>query len=174
MLYLGGYLLMANVRQEELVPVFAAARKAGARTVLDVVTPGPGDYPIAPDLVVEVDIHHDSRDNYPIYATLGVSEIWRYDGAAATIHYLKGNDYIEVEIVRSLLELHGVDDPIGPFQVNIAEERFLRLDADGGLHVSVTLSEPLHGGGGPGHADAAQSWTIEYVELEVVGRTTAK
>jgi sugar/nucleoside kinase (ribokinase family) len=43
-LYLGGYLLMANVRQDELVPVFAAARQAGARTVLDVVTPGPADY----------------------------------------------------------------------------------------------------------------------------------
>ena len=43
-LYLGGYLLMPNVRQEELVPVFAAARKAGAKTVLDVATPGPGDY----------------------------------------------------------------------------------------------------------------------------------
>ena len=43
-LYLGGYFLMANVRQDELIPVFAAARKAGARTVLDVVTPGPADY----------------------------------------------------------------------------------------------------------------------------------
>jgi len=43
-LYLGGYLLMANVRQDELIPVFAAARNAGARTVLDVVTPGPADY----------------------------------------------------------------------------------------------------------------------------------
>jgi sugar/nucleoside kinase (ribokinase family) len=43
-LYLGGYLLMANVRQDELIPVFAAARRAGARTVLDVVTPGPAEY----------------------------------------------------------------------------------------------------------------------------------
>jgi sugar/nucleoside kinase (ribokinase family) len=43
-LYLGGYLLMSRVVQEELIPVFAAARRAGARTVLDVVTPGPGDY----------------------------------------------------------------------------------------------------------------------------------
>ena len=43
-LYLGGYLLMGNLRQEELLPVFAAARKAGAKTVLDVVTPGPADY----------------------------------------------------------------------------------------------------------------------------------
>ncbi|HEV3204370.1 MAG TPA: carbohydrate kinase family protein [Gemmataceae bacterium] len=43
-LYLGGYLLMPNLQQEELVSVFAAARQAGAKTVLDVATPGPADY----------------------------------------------------------------------------------------------------------------------------------
>jgi sugar/nucleoside kinase (ribokinase family) len=43
-LYVGGYLLMPRVRQEELIPVFAAARRAGVRTVLDLATPGPGDY----------------------------------------------------------------------------------------------------------------------------------
>jgi sugar/nucleoside kinase (ribokinase family) len=43
-LYLGGYLLMGGVQQDELVPVFAAARRAGAKTVLDVVTPGRADY----------------------------------------------------------------------------------------------------------------------------------
>ena len=43
-LYLGGYLLMPRVVQEELVPVFAAARQGGAKTVLDVATPGKADY----------------------------------------------------------------------------------------------------------------------------------
>jgi sugar/nucleoside kinase (ribokinase family) len=43
-LYLGGYLLMQGVLQEELLGVFAAARQAGVKTVLDVVTPGPADY----------------------------------------------------------------------------------------------------------------------------------
>jgi sugar/nucleoside kinase (ribokinase family) len=42
-LYLGGYLLMGGVNADELIPVFAAARRAGARTVLDVVTPGSAD-----------------------------------------------------------------------------------------------------------------------------------
>jgi len=42
-LYLGGYLLMREVQADELVPVFAAARRAGAKTVLDVVTPGMAD-----------------------------------------------------------------------------------------------------------------------------------
>ncbi len=43
-LYLGGYLLMPNLRQEELVPVFAAARAKGVKTVLDVAIPRPGEY----------------------------------------------------------------------------------------------------------------------------------
>jgi sugar/nucleoside kinase (ribokinase family) len=42
--YLGGYLIMPKVRADELAEVFATARRAGVRTVLDVVTPGPGDY----------------------------------------------------------------------------------------------------------------------------------
>ncbi|MHB1421709.1 MAG: carbohydrate kinase family protein [Gemmataceae bacterium] len=43
-LYLGGYLLMDGVQADELVPVFAAARRAGAKTMLDVVIPRPADY----------------------------------------------------------------------------------------------------------------------------------
>jgi sugar/nucleoside kinase (ribokinase family) len=56
-LYLGGYLLMKNVLAGELVPVFAAARRAGARTVLDVVTPGPADYlPPLAEILPQVDV----------------------------------------------------------------------------------------------------------------------
>jgi sugar/nucleoside kinase (ribokinase family) len=43
-LYLGGYLLMPNMDQEELVPVFAEAQKNGVKTLLDVATPGPDEY----------------------------------------------------------------------------------------------------------------------------------
>jgi sugar/nucleoside kinase (ribokinase family) len=43
-LYVGGYLLMPGMRQEELIPVFAAARARGVQTVLDVAIPGPGEY----------------------------------------------------------------------------------------------------------------------------------
>ena len=43
-LYVGGYLLMPNMHQDELVPVFAEARAKGVKTVLDVATPGPADY----------------------------------------------------------------------------------------------------------------------------------
>lgn len=59
-----------------------------------------------PDIVVEVDIYHDSTDNDPIYAALGVSEIWRYDGWEATILHLRGhlqgNGYVEAEASNSL------------------------------------------------------------------------
>jgi Uma2 family endonuclease len=50
-----------------------------------------------PDIVVEVDIHHDSMDKFPIYAALGVTEIWRYDGKHLAIHRLEGDEYVSVE-----------------------------------------------------------------------------
>src|SRR5204862_36194 len=43
-LYLGGYLVMPGVKQDDLVPVFAAARARGVTTVLDIVVPARGDY----------------------------------------------------------------------------------------------------------------------------------
>jgi Uma2 family endonuclease len=39
-----------------------------------------------PDIAVEIDVHHDSRSKFPIYAALDVPEIWRYDGQAMTIY----------------------------------------------------------------------------------------
>ena len=57
MLYLGGYLLMSEVRPDELRAVFAAARRAGAKTVLDVVTPGrPTTCPRLEAVLPEVDV----------------------------------------------------------------------------------------------------------------------
>jgi sugar/nucleoside kinase (ribokinase family) len=56
-LYLGGYLLMPRMVQEELVPVFARARQKGVKTVLDVATPGPADYlPRLEKLLSHVDV----------------------------------------------------------------------------------------------------------------------
>jgi len=49
----------------------------------------------APDLVVEVDITSPSLDKFPIYARLGVREVWRYDGARASIFVLEGREYAE-------------------------------------------------------------------------------
>lgn len=60
-----------------------------------------------PDVVVEVDIHHDSRDKFSIYAALGVPEIWRYDGQELTIHSLQEDQYIKVERSLALPMLSG-------------------------------------------------------------------
>jgi sugar/nucleoside kinase (ribokinase family) len=43
-LYVGGYLLMPNLRRDDLAHVFAVARRAGIKTVLDVAIPGPAEY----------------------------------------------------------------------------------------------------------------------------------
>ncbi|MER3417342.1 MAG: carbohydrate kinase family protein [Gemmataceae bacterium] len=43
-LYVGGYLIMPGLEQEGLREIFARARQAGVQIVLDVATPGPGDY----------------------------------------------------------------------------------------------------------------------------------
>jgi hypothetical protein len=56
--------------------------------------------------------------------------------------------------------------------VEITDERLLRPDPGGGLHVSVNLGDPVQGGDRrPGEIRRPEGWTIEYVELEVTGRT---
>ncbi|MCY7377623.1 MAG: Uma2 family endonuclease [Pyrinomonadaceae bacterium] len=51
----------------------------------------------APDVAVEIDLHHESLYKFPIYAALGVSEIWRYDGRKLEIHHLENGKYITEE-----------------------------------------------------------------------------
>lgn len=43
-LYVGGYFAMPGLVEEELAPIFETCQKAGVKTVLDVVVPGPGEY----------------------------------------------------------------------------------------------------------------------------------
>lgn len=42
-----------------------------------------------PDLVVEIDITSSSLDKRPIYAALGVPELWRYDGQKLEVYLLQ-------------------------------------------------------------------------------------
>lgn len=46
-----------------------------------------------PDLVIEVDITHDSVNKFPLVAALGVPEVWRYDGSRVSIHLLRNARY---------------------------------------------------------------------------------
>ncbi len=50
-----------------------------------------------PDLVVEIDITHTDIDKLQLYATLGVSEFWRYNGRLWRIYQLQSGQYQEVE-----------------------------------------------------------------------------
>ena len=52
---------------------------------------------VPPDIVVEVDIHHDSLDKFAIYSAFGVPEFWLYDSKKLTIYQLEGENYEEVE-----------------------------------------------------------------------------
>ena len=47
-----------------------------------------------PDVAVEIDLHHQSISKFPIYAALGVAEIWRYDEQSLIIYHLKEGEYV--------------------------------------------------------------------------------
>ena len=49
-----------------------------------------------PELVIEVDITHESLSKFPILAALGIEEIWRFDGDTVRFYRLENEDYREV------------------------------------------------------------------------------
>ncbi len=55
-----------------------------------------------PDVVVEIDVSHDSTDKFEFYASIGVPEIWRYDEHQAQIFHLQGETFIEMPSSRAL------------------------------------------------------------------------
>ncbi|MDQ3648967.1 MAG: Uma2 family endonuclease [Acidobacteriota bacterium] len=87
-----------------------------------------------PDIAVEIDIHHGSISKFPIYAALGVPEIWRYDGEQLTIHLLEQDSYVATETSRALpmLTSHVLIDFLtrlreeGEFQTILAFDEWLQ------------------------------------------------
>jgi Uma2 family endonuclease len=73
-----------------------------------------------PDIVVETDIFHDSQSKYPIYAALGVPEIWRFDGKRLTIHRLKNDRYEDSAVSAELPMLSA--DHLTQFLANAQED----------------------------------------------------
>ncbi|MFM7602707.1 MAG: Uma2 family endonuclease [Pseudanabaena sp.] len=59
-----------------------------------------------PDLVLEVDITNPSDRRLPIYALLGVPEVWRYDGYSLKFLGLKNGEYVPIENSLSFPSLH--------------------------------------------------------------------
>ena len=50
-----------------------------------------------PDLVIEIDVSRSSLDKLPVYAGLGVPEVWRHQHGRVQMYRLAGGSYVEVE-----------------------------------------------------------------------------
>ncbi len=46
-----------------------------------------------PDLIIEIDITSPSLNKFPIFAAMGIPEVWRYDGKTVTIFTLVKGEY---------------------------------------------------------------------------------
>lgn len=54
-----------------------------------------------PDLVIEVDVTHSSIDKLSIFSSVGVPEVWRYDGSSR-IYTLESPRYVESTASKAL------------------------------------------------------------------------
>jgi hypothetical protein len=60
-----------------------------------------------PDLIIEIDMTSGSAYKLPIYAVLGVPEVWRYFDKQVFILQLEAPNYIQIEESRALPGLTG-------------------------------------------------------------------
>ena len=62
----------------------------GAKKQIDLTVDPP------PDLAFEVDITNPSLTEFPIYAAIGVPELWRYTNQGVHFYRLEEDDYVEI------------------------------------------------------------------------------
>jgi Uma2 family endonuclease len=55
-----------------------------------------------PDLVVEVDITRSALNKLQMFASMGIPEVWRYDGMVLSIGFLQSDRYSETEVSHVL------------------------------------------------------------------------
>jgi len=101
-LYLGGYLLMPGLQDDELVPVFAAARGRGIKVVLDVAIPKPGSYrdrlqKVLPYVDVFLPNNHEGELITGHKDPLRQAETFRQMGARTAVVTLGGEGSILVQ-----------------------------------------------------------------------------
>ncbi len=48
-----------------------------------------------PDLMIKIEITHALLEKLPLYAAMGIPEIWRYDGERLRIFHLQEREYVE-------------------------------------------------------------------------------
>ncbi len=82
---------------------FRNVRGMQGREVIDLTVDPP------PDLVVEIDITHGTLDKLPLFAAVGVAEVWRYDGSKEALEFLRLDAGSYVSVARS-----GWLDPLTP------------------------------------------------------------
>lgn len=93
-----------------------------------------------PDVVVEIDVHHDSRSRFGVYARLGVPEIWRYDGRVMTIYYLAKD---AADIDASLYVEQETSAALPMLTAQILTETIERMRRDGELNALLAFDEWL-------------------------------
>jgi sugar/nucleoside kinase (ribokinase family) len=101
-LYVGGYLLMPELRQDDLVPIFSLARACGAKTVLDVAIPAPGEYLFRLDkLLPYVDVFLPNNHEGQIISgeedPVAQAEFFKAMGCGTAIITLGGNGAVLVQ-----------------------------------------------------------------------------
>jgi Uma2 family endonuclease len=60
-----------------------------------------------PDLIIEIEITRSAIPKLPIYAAMGVPEVWRWDGERITILQLTGSEHAEASGSAALPSLTG-------------------------------------------------------------------
>ena len=66
---------------------FQAAAQVRGKARIELTTDPP------PELVIEIDLTSASLDKFPLFAHIGVPEVWRYDGSELEIFALVGEEY---------------------------------------------------------------------------------
>ena len=73
-----------------------------------------------PELVFEVDITSPSLDKFPIYAAIGVPELWRYSKSGFQFYRLEDDDYTEITH-SDLFHFLTPDDVYSFLSIGVAE-----------------------------------------------------
>ncbi|MDQ3256327.1 MAG: Uma2 family endonuclease [Acidobacteriota bacterium] len=140
-LFFGAPTMRKEKRRKGLEPdacfYVQSAPLIGNRIQIDFTTDPP------PDIAVEIDIHHGSISKFPIYAALGVGEVWRYDGEQLQIHLLKKDAYVPATESQAVPMLTG----------DILTNYLARLREEGEMQSLVAFDEWLQtqaGDGGQG------------------------
>ncbi|WP_082065432.1 Uma2 family endonuclease [Aliterella atlantica] len=92
-----------------------------------------------PDLVLEIDVTSKSLNRFPIYARLGVPEIWRYDNGNLEIYQLQDNTYVETNVslafpqfpVQQILPFIAEHRTMGKRKMRLAFRDWVREKAKG-------------------------------------------